>query len=77
MTVFSNSPSEGQALAALMIFLGSYLVFALGKFPGMKIDRPGAGIHWVIVGGESGHGARPMDKTNKAELPLSLRSPIH
>src|SRR5262249_14974833 len=25
-----------------------------------KIDL--TGIHWVIVGGESGHGARPMEK---------------
>jgi protein gp37 len=28
-----------------------------------------AGIHWVIVGGESGHGARPMRK----EWVLSIR----
>jgi Na+/H+ antiporter NhaD/arsenite permease-like protein len=31
-------------LAAYIIFLSSYLVFALGKFPGLKIDRPGAAI---------------------------------
>lgn len=31
-------------LAAYIIFLASYLVFALGKFPGLKIDRPGAAI---------------------------------
>src|SRR5208337_171002 len=36
--------SDVQALAAYVIFLASYLVFALGKFPGLKIDRPGAAI---------------------------------
>ncbi|HSB74457.1 MAG TPA: anion transporter, partial [Terriglobales bacterium] len=34
-------------LAAYAIFAASYMVFALGKFPGMKIDRPGA----AIIGG--------------------------
>src|ERR1035437_3971112 len=36
--------SEVTRLAAYAIFLCSYVVFALGKFPGMKIDRPGAAI---------------------------------
>lgn len=36
--------SDARILAAHVIFLASYLVFALGKFPGLKIDRPGAGI---------------------------------
>jgi Na+/H+ antiporter NhaD/arsenite permease-like protein len=36
--------SDVQILAAYVIFLASYLVFALGKFPGLKIDRPGAAI---------------------------------
>ncbi len=36
--------SEARLVAAYVIFLGSYLVFALGKFPGLKIDRPGAAI---------------------------------
>jgi len=35
---------ELQTAAAYAVFLASYLVFALGKFPGMKIDRPGAAI---------------------------------
>src|SRR5215510_7323754 len=39
--------SDARILAAYLIFLGSYFVFALGKFPWMKIDRPGA----AIVGG--------------------------
>ena len=35
--------SDARTLAAL-IFIGSNFVFALGKFPWMKIDRPGAAI---------------------------------
>ena len=34
-------------IAAYAIFFASYFVFALGKFPWMKIDRPGA----AIIGG--------------------------
>ena len=30
----------------------------LGPLPGLNLD----GIHWAIVGGESGHGARPIAK---------------
>ena len=36
--------SDAQILAGYLIFLASYLVFALGKFPGLKIDRPGAAV---------------------------------
>jgi len=36
--------SDARLLAAYIIFLASYLVFALGKFPGLKIDRTGAAI---------------------------------
>ena len=36
--------SEARILAAYFIFLASYVVFALGKFPGLKIDRTGAAI---------------------------------
>jgi len=35
---------DAQTLAGYAIFLLSYLVFALGKFPGLKIDRAGAAI---------------------------------
>ena len=35
---------EARILAAYGIFLASYVVFALGKFPGLKIDRTGAAI---------------------------------
>jgi len=40
----SGAISEVRTVAAYIIFVGSYLVFALGKFPGLKIDRPGAAI---------------------------------
>src|SRR5215510_5212983 len=39
--------SDARTIAAYAIFIGSYVVFALGKFPRMKIDRPGA----AIIGG--------------------------
>jgi len=41
--------SDTQALAGTIIFLASYLVFALGKFPGLKIDRTGAAIIGAIA----------------------------
>jgi Na+/H+ antiporter NhaD/arsenite permease-like protein len=41
--------SEFTRLGAYVIFLCSYLVFALGKFPGMKIDRPGAAIIGAVL----------------------------
>jgi Na+/H+ antiporter NhaD/arsenite permease-like protein len=36
--------SEVRILAAYVVFLASYVVFALGKFPGLKIDRTAAAI---------------------------------
>jgi Na+/H+ antiporter NhaD/arsenite permease-like protein len=41
--------SDLKIFAAYAVFLGSYVVFALGKFPGMKIDRPGAGIIGAVL----------------------------
>ena len=41
--------SEVSHIAAYVIFLASYLVFALGKFPGLKIDRPGAAIVGAVA----------------------------
>lgn len=35
---------SGHLLAAYIIFLASYLVFALGRFPGTRIDRTAAAI---------------------------------
>src|SRR5208282_3649490 len=36
-------------IAAYGIFIASYFVFALGKFPGLKIDRPGAAIIGAVA----------------------------
>lgn len=41
--------SDLRVIASYAVFLGSYLVFALGKFPGMKIDRPGAAIIGAVL----------------------------
>jgi Na+/H+ antiporter NhaD/arsenite permease-like protein len=41
--------SDARILAAYIIFLASYLVFALGKFPGLKIDRTGAAIIGAVA----------------------------
>jgi Na+/H+ antiporter NhaD/arsenite permease-like protein len=41
--------SEARVLAAWIIFLASYLVFALGSFPWMKIDRTGAAIIGAVL----------------------------
>ncbi|HEX8816212.1 MAG TPA: anion transporter [Terriglobales bacterium] len=41
--------SESQTAAAYVIFLASYLVFSLGKFPGLKIDRTGAAIIGAVA----------------------------
>jgi Na+/H+ antiporter NhaD/arsenite permease-like protein len=41
--------SEAQVLAAWCVFAGSYVVFALGRFPRMKIDRTGAAIIGAVL----------------------------
>jgi Na+/H+ antiporter NhaD/arsenite permease-like protein len=41
--------SDLKLVGAYSVFLASYLVFALGKFPGMKIDRPGAAIIGAVL----------------------------
>src|SRR5690349_15455368 len=41
--------SDARMIAAYIIFLSSYLVFALGKFPGLKIDRTGASIIGAVA----------------------------
>src|SRR4051812_11756410 len=41
--------SDARVLAAYLIFFGSYLVFALGTFPLMRIDRPGAAIIGAVL----------------------------
>ena len=41
--------SNLATLGAYSVFIASYLVFALGKFPGLKIDRPGAAIIGAVL----------------------------
>ena len=41
--------SDARSAAAYAILFASYFVFALGKFPGLKIDRPGAAIIGAII----------------------------
>ncbi|HEY4449511.1 MAG TPA: anion transporter [Steroidobacteraceae bacterium] len=41
--------SDARSAAAYAIFFASYFVFALGKFPGLKIDRPGAAIIGAVL----------------------------
>jgi Na+/H+ antiporter NhaD/arsenite permease-like protein len=49
MHISSQVLSDTQTAAAYVIFLASYLVFSLGKFPGLKIDRPGAAIIGAVA----------------------------
>ncbi|MGZ4827170.1 MAG: SLC13 family permease [Terriglobales bacterium] len=44
-----HAMSEAHVLAGYLIFLASYLVFAIGKFPGWKIDRPGMAIIGAVL----------------------------
>lgn len=48
-TALGSLLSALSQFAAYSIFLASYLVFALGKFPGMKIDRPGMAIIGAVL----------------------------
>jgi Na+/H+ antiporter NhaD/arsenite permease-like protein len=41
--------SDARTAGVYLVFLASYVVFALGKFPGMKIDRPGAAIIGAVA----------------------------
>jgi len=41
--------SDLATIATYSVFIASYVVFALGKFPGMKIDRPGAAIIGAVL----------------------------
>lgn len=47
---FPSDPlAHWQIVAGSLIFAVSYLVFALGKFPGYKIDRPGMAIIGAVL----------------------------
>jgi len=41
--------SDLAVIGTYSVFIASYIVFALGKFPGMKIDRPGAAIIGAVL----------------------------
>ena len=41
--------AEWQVTAGYAVFAVSYIVFALGKLPGMKIDRPGMAIIGAVL----------------------------
>jgi Na+/H+ antiporter NhaD/arsenite permease-like protein len=41
--------AEWQVTAGYAVFAVSYFVFALGKLPGMKIDRPGMAIIGAVL----------------------------
>ena len=40
---------EWRVLAGYLIFLGSYTVFAFGRFPGLKVDRAAAAIIGAVL----------------------------
>ena len=56
--------AEGRRLAAGVIFVGSYLALAIGRIPGLSIDR--AGIALVGAGLMVASGALPLEDAYKA-----------
>ena len=44
MTSASQAIAHWQAIAAWVVFLASYFVFAFGRFPGTRIDRPAMAV---------------------------------
>jgi Na+/H+ antiporter NhaD/arsenite permease-like protein len=55
---------EGRSVAAGVIFVGSYLALAIGRIPGLNIDR--AGIALVGAGLMVASGALPLEDAYKA-----------
>jgi Na+/H+ antiporter NhaD/arsenite permease-like protein len=55
---------EGRSLAAGVIFVGSYFALAIGRIPGLSIDR--AGIALVGAGLMVASGALPLEDAYKA-----------
>jgi len=55
---------EGRAVAAVVIFAGSYLALAIGRIPGLSIDR--AGIALVGASLMVASGALPLDAAYRA-----------
>jgi Na+/H+ antiporter NhaD/arsenite permease-like protein len=56
--------AEGRGIAAAAIFVGSYLALAIGRIPGLSIDR--AGIALVGAGLMVGSGDLSLDEAYKA-----------
>jgi Na+/H+ antiporter NhaD/arsenite permease-like protein len=63
-TLLHRISGEGQNVAAGVIFVGSYLALALGRIPGLSIDR--AGIALVGAGLMVASGALPLEDAYKA-----------
>ncbi len=55
---------DGRKIAAVVIFVGSYLALAIGRIPGLSIDR--AGIALVGAGLMVASGALPLEDAYKA-----------
>src|ERR1700722_7554672 len=55
---------DGRKIAAAVIFVGSYLALAIGRIPGLSIDR--AGIALVGAGLMVASGALPLEDAYKA-----------
>jgi Na+/H+ antiporter NhaD/arsenite permease-like protein len=55
---------EGQRVAAIVIFVGSYLSLAIGRIPGLRIDR--AGIALVGASLMIASGALPLEDAYRA-----------
>lgn len=49
LPVPSSPLAHWQVAAGYLVFAVSYVVFALGKFPGFKIDRPGMAIIGAVL----------------------------
>jgi Na+/H+ antiporter NhaD/arsenite permease-like protein len=56
--------SEGRSVAAGLVFVGSYFALAIGRIPGLSIDR--AGIALVGAGLMVASGALPLEDAYKA-----------
>src|ERR1022692_2162355 len=55
---------DGRKIAAVVIFVGSYLALAIGRIPGLSIDR--AGIALVGASLMVASGALPLEDAYKA-----------
>ncbi|MDQ6702500.1 MAG: anion transporter [Pseudomonadota bacterium] len=63
-TLLHRISGEGRSIAAGLIFAGSYLALAIGRIPGLSIDR--AGIALVGAGLMVASGALPLEDAYKA-----------